>query len=443
MEIIMKKIIIPALTAMFLLTSCYEKLLFGEGWVDPNPPTEENGPGQDNTEMEDLPDEGKVVKSDIFIAAKENYNYYRIPAIIQTKKGTLLAFCEARNTQPDFYNEKTFPNVPIQSGTSKDTGDIDLVVKRSEDGGATWSDLQVLYNDQHNTCGNPAPVIDQETGRIILFWCWQRYPSKLNSDLINNISDGHTRRVMYSYSDDDGLTWTGPFDVTPSVKEADMNWYATGPCHAIQKQSNPYKGRIIIPANHRPKSSVDGNQNYTHCIYSDDHGKTWKMGGKTAVGGNESCIVELGDGNIMTMMRVAGSDVNVKNRAYSISKDGGDTWGEFTVVPSLIDPGCQGSVSNWFENGKPSNTLLLSNCCHKSSRSNLCISVSLDNGANWNMVKQVWEGRAAYSDILVLGDGSVCVMYEYGSGLFGKANPNEKIGFIRYPASIVRSELGI
>ena len=93
---------------MFLLTSCYEKLLFGEGWVDPNPPTEENGPGQDNTEMEDLPDEGKVVKSDIFIAAKENYNYYRIPAIIQTKKGTLLAFCEARNTQPTSIMKRPF-----------------------------------------------------------------------------------------------------------------------------------------------------------------------------------------------------------------------------------------------------------------------------------------------------------------------------------------------
>jgi len=437
----MKKIIIPVLTVMFILSSCYEELLFGEGWVDPNPPAGENGPAQDNTEMEPLPDNGEIVKSDIFTAARENYNYYRIPALIQTKKGTLLAFCEARNTEPDFYNAATFPNAPVGSG--KDTGDIDLVVKRSEDGGATWSELQVLYNDQHNTCGNPAPVIDQETGRIILFWCWQRYPSKLNSDIISNIPDDHTRRVMYSYSDDDGLTWTGPIDLTPSVKEADMNWYATGPCHAIQKQTNPYKGRIIIPANHRLKSSVDKNHNYSHCIYSDDHGKTWKLGGKTAVGGNESCIVELGDGNIMTMMRVAETDVNVKNRAYSISRDGGDTWGEFKVVESLIDPGCQGSVANWFEGGKPSNTLLVSNCCHKSSRSNLCISVSLDNGANWNMVKQVWSGRAAYSDILVLGDGSVCVMYEYGSGMFGKANPNEKIGFVRYPASIVKSELGI
>lgn len=441
----MKKIIIPALAAMFLFTSCYEKLLFGEGWVNPNASTEDTEPGQDNTEMNPLPDEGKVVKADIWTAAKENYNYYRIPALIQTKKGTLLAFCEARNTKPDFYDANTFPNVPVQSGTSKDTGDIDLVMKRSEDGGATWSEMKVLYNDQHNTCGNPAPVVDQETGRIILFWCWQRYPSTLKSDLINTISDGHTRRVMYSYSDDDGLTWEGPFDITPIAKEADMNWYATGPCHAIQKQSNPYKGRILIPANHRPKGSVDGNQNYSHCIYSDDHGKTWKLGGKTAVGGNESCIVELGDGSIMTMMRVASVDLNatVKNRAYAISNDGGDTWGEFTLVPSLIDPGCQGSVSNYFENGKPSNTLLLSNCSNKSSRSNICITASLDNGKNWNMVKQVWSGRGAYSDIIVLGDGSVCVLYEYGSGLFGTANPNEKIGFVRYPASIVRSELGI
>ena len=443
MRSFMKKIIISALTAIFVFTSCYDKLVFGEGWVNPNPPTEEDTPSVDNTEMGQLPDNGKEVKADIFIAAKENYNYYRIPALVQTKKGTLLAFCEARNTQPDFYNAATFPNTPIQSGTSKDTGDIDLVVKRSEDGGATWSELQVLYNDQHNTCGNPAPVVDQETGRIWLFWCWQRYPSKLNSDIISNISDGHTRRVMYSYSDDDGLTWTGPVDVTPVVKEADMNWYATGPCHAIQKQTNPYKGRIIIPANHRPTSSVDKNQNYSHCIYSDDHGKTWKLGGKTAVGGNESCIVELGDGSIMTMMRVSANDVNVKNRAYSISTDGGDTWGEFTVVPALIDPGCQGSVSNLFENGKPSNTLVLSNCYNSSKRSNLCISLSLDNGKNWNMVKQVWSGRAAYSDIVVLGDGSVCILYEYGSGLFGTANPNEKIGFVRYPASIVKKELGL
>ena len=86
-------------------------------------------------------------EEDLFVSGRDGYHTYRIPAIVVTTKETVLAFCEGRKDD------------------RSDTGDIDMIVKRSTDGGMTWSEANIIWDDGANTCGNPCPVVDRETGR--------------------------------------------------------------------------------------------------------------------------------------------------------------------------------------------------------------------------------------------------------------------------------------
>lgn len=408
---------------MTVLSSCEDKLVFGSDYVKP---------ATDEPQVEI-----DKISAQVFTAGKDNHIYFRIPALIETKSGKLIAFCEARNTKADFYegNEAMFPCTPTGSATSKDVGDIDLVMKASKDGGKTWLPMVTIADDAYNTCGNPCPVVDAVTGRIHLFWCWQKFGT--DSGLFPAISDGHNRRVMYSFSDDDGDTWSTPKDLTQSLKKSDWSWYATGPCHAVQVKTGRYKGRLVIPCNHRDNNNTD---NYSHCVYSDDNGATWILGGSTGIGGNESCIAELEDGRLMTNVRSVG--LVSKNRASAVSADGGASWSDFTSHEELLDPGCQGSLINYEKDGKPSSTLILSNC-HAEGRSNLCLSKSTDNGKTWSTEYVVWKDRAAYSDLCQTSDGSLAVIFECGYGMFGRPNPNEQISFMRITNNSVASVLGI
>ncbi|MCI2081828.1 MAG: glycoside hydrolase [Bacteroidales bacterium] len=432
--------IVSSLLAISVLTlsfSCDDWKFKGSG--------ESNGTDTTSVTKKDtgklaLPDDGKLVASTAYESGTDDHVYYRIPALIETPKHALLAFCEARNTKADFYegNESQFTVTPV--GSSKDRGDIDLVFKRSEDGGATWSNMQTIVDDKQNTCGNPVPVVEQSTGRIYLFWCWQSYPSSpVTSDLVSS-ADGkaRSRRVFYCYSDDDGKTWSSQADASPALAATGWSWIATGPGHGIQKSEAPHAGRLVIPANHRENGNTD---NYSHCYYSDDKGKTWHISGNTDLGGNESQIAELENGDLLINMRLADYDADM--RASSLSTDGGTTWETMKLNSDLPDPGCQGSVSNYLSDGKPSETLLLSNVKSANVRSNLCISKSTDCGTTWTKAYTVYSSRAAYSDLIVLSDGSVAVLYEYGNGKYGKANPNEYIGFIRIPKSLTGTLLGI
>lgn len=438
----MKKTLLLIATAL-VCVSCFDELEFGADWK-PEDKTEPVPEPEQQFKVNSFPDDGKVVKSTVFEAGTDNHIYYRIPAMVEAKDGSILAFCEARNTKADFYegNESKFEGIPVfQQGSSKDSGNIDVVLKISSDGGATWGPMTTLFDDGNNTCGNPCPVLDHFTGRIWLFWCWQKNGSQ-ESTYFPSILDGHTRRVLYTWSDDNGKTWAPHVDATSSLKEKGWTWYATGPCHATQVMTGTFKGRLIIPCNHRDAANV---HNYSHCCWSDDHGATWQLGGSTAVGGNESCITELSDGSVMTSMRIASDDmpegVNAKCRAFSRSTDGGASWGTFDRVETLIDPGCQGAVFNYHDKGNPTATLLLSNCHHSTTRKAMAISVSKDDGKTWTTPYSVYDSRAAYSDLFVLSDGSVCVFYENGYGKYGTINPNEIISFHRIPASKVASEL--
>src|SRR5262249_32705466 len=161
----------------------------------------------------------------VFRSGADGYHTFRIPAVIVSPRGDLLAFCEGR-----------------KNGRS-DTGDIDLVMRRSSDGGKTWSPLAVVWDDAGNTCGNPCPVVDAGTARICLVRRWTH--GKGRQKQISEGTGKASPRVFVSSSDDDGKTWATPADTTATAKGNDWTWYATGPGNAIQVQRGKYKGRLV------------------------------------------------------------------------------------------------------------------------------------------------------------------------------------------------------
>ena len=327
-----------------------------------------------------------------------------------TAKGTLLAFAEGRKN------------------SSSDTGDIDLVMKRSEDNGKTWSDLIVLRDDGLNVCGNPAPVQDRKTGKIFLLSTWN-LGSDREPDIIKSKSLD-TRRVFVMVSSDDGKTWSEAKEITSSVKQDNWTWYATGPCHGIQVLKGKYRNRLVIPCDHIEAIT---EKYYSHIIFSDDNGKTWQLGGTTQQDQvNECAVAELSGGRLMLSMR--NYDRTQKTRKISVSDDGGATWGNIRSDPSLIEPVCQASLLTYSLPGKRKpGIMLFTNPASENSRVNMTLRISYDEGATWPVSKVLHEGPSAYSDIVRLRSGDVGVLYEAG-----KKSPYEGIVF-----EVVSKSLGI
>ncbi|HNR42833.1 MAG TPA: sialidase family protein [Bacteroidales bacterium] len=322
----------------------------------------------------------------LFESGTNGYTTFRIPAIITTIKGTLLAFAEGRKN------------------SSSDTGDIDLVMRRSDDNGKTWSDLIVIWDDKDNVCGNPAPVQDVVTGKIFLLSTWN-----LGSDNEPDIIKGKsmdTRRIFLLISSDDGRTWSEPSEITGSVKQTNWTWYATGPCHGIQVREGKYRNRLIIPCDHIESVT---ERYYSHVIYSDDNGSTWHLGGTTPQDQvNECSVAELADGRLMLNMR--NYDRIRKTRKVSVSTDGGISWSDIYPDPFLVEPVCQGSLLA--HNKKK--ILLFSNPADEISRVRMTLRVSSDQGKTWAHSRVLHEGPAAYSDITILRSGRVGCLFEMG-----------------------------
>jgi len=319
---------------------------------------------------------------DVFESGKEGYHTFRIPALLLTPKGTLLAFAEGR-----------------KNGRG-DSGAIDLVIKRSADGGKSWSGLKVVASDGVNTVGNPCAVLDRVTGRIWLLLT-RNGGGDSERDIIAGKAKG-TRTVLVCSSDDDGMSWSKAVDITASVKPADWTWYATGPGVGIQLRS----GRLLIPCDHR----VLGAAKYrSHVIFSDDHGKNWKLGGVVGEDVNECQAVELGDGSVMINMR---SYRGKGCRAVAISKDGGETWGTILDDERLVEPNCQGSLVRFAGDERHQPFLVFCNPASQRKRERLTLRVSGDEGRTWPVAKVLDEGSAAYSSLAIMPDLSVGCLYE-------------------------------
>lgn len=258
----------------------------------------------------------------VFSCGDEGHKSYRIPSIIKTTKGTLLASCEGR-----VHN-------------AHDAGDINLVMKRSTDHGKTWSKL-TMVRDIKQTAGNPCPVVDQETGRIVMVFC------EMDHHEAHVMQGKSKRRAFTTYSDDDGLTWSDPVNITKSANpNGDYNWLASGPGVGIQIQQGKHKGRLVIPFAHSIKTQYG-----VHTIYSDDKGKTWAPSQRIEGGCNESQLVELSDGRLMLNMRMQQNGKGFRGISYS--EDGGENWTALTYDDELNDPTCQASIIRYDLNGRP------------------------------------------------------------------------------------------
>jgi len=338
---------------------------------------------------------------EVFKSGREGYNNYRIPAVVVTRKGTLLAFCEARRRDSD-------------------TGDIDLILKRSSDGGRTWSKQIVIWDDGPNTCGNACPVVDRTTG-IVWLLLTHNQGQDGEREIAQKRSKG-TRTVWVCKSEDDGVTWSKPMDITKTSKKSDWGWYATGPGVGIQLQSGPQAGRLLIPCNHTvqpdEKNQSDRFEYGDHVIYSDDHGRSWELGGVVpALKIDEPQVAELDDGSIMMNMR---SHFGKGLRAVSLSKDGGQSWGEIWHEKALIEPDCQASFLRYTRRPRNrKNRLLFSNPAsnkkNDAGRVNMTVRLSYDEGKTWPVSKQIYSGPSAYSCLTVMPDMTLGCLYERGN----------------------------
>ena len=337
----------------------------------------------------------------VFAAGDGEYHTYRIPSVVVAPKGTVLAFCEGR-----------------KAGRG-DAGNIDLVLKRSTDGGKTWGKTQVVWDDAANTCGNPCPVIDAKTGTI-----WLLMTHNLGTDTEAMIVSGKAkagRTVWVTSSTDEGATWAKPVEITKAVKKPEWTWYATGPGVGIQLKS----GRLLIPCDSK---SDGGKVRESHVITSDDGGKTWKLGGVVGPDCNECQAVELADGSVMLNMRTYRRD---NRRLVAVSTDGGETFTKPVADAALVEPVCQASILRLpGEKGG----ILFSNPA-STRREKMTVRLSRDEGKTWPIAKELHAGPAAYSCLVVLPNGEVGCLYERGD-----KSPYETITFARFPREWLAGE---
>ncbi|WP_372347302.1 exo-alpha-sialidase [Streptomyces sp. KL116D] len=354
-----------------------------------------------------------------FRAGDDGYASFRIPAVVRTTDGTLLAFCEGR------------------VGSREDFGDIDVVVRRSVDGGRTWGPLRVAAANGRDLAGNPAPVV-LPSGRVLLVHV--RNAAAATEDAIRRgrvpAADG--RRVWVTHSDDSGLTWAPAREITDRVKRPDWRWYATTPGHALLTR----EGRIVVPANHSlPPAGTDngteGRYNGGHCLLSDDDGATWRIGyvddnTDGYVNANETTAAQLPDGRLYFNTRNDSPAPGTRADAHSV--DGGEHLVKpFRPQAGLVGPVVEGSLLQLDEPGDP-DVLLYAGPADPGFRALMTVRRSLDGGVTWQPAHTVDGLPAAYSDLVRVDPATVGLLHETGD-----FSAYETITFRRIPvASLTR-----
>lgn len=347
--------------------------------------------------------DGVPGRVDVFVEGDGGFAAYRIPGLVVTARGTVLAYCEARKFTP------------------ADRGEIEIHLRRSTDGGRTWeAPRQIAHlgprlprnphmpedkrgkdmgGPEQQTVNNPMLIATRE-GPVHLVYCVEYM------------------RVFHARSDDDGVTWSPPVEITATFDrfrdEIDWQAVATGPGHGLQLRG----GRLLVPAwmatyEREPKPPL---RRACGVVYSDDDGATWQRGDLTGFAGNESILAELSDGRVLLSAR---NGDRRNRRLVMVSADGATRWGESRFVDDLWEPGCMaGLVAHPGVPGEGRPLLLHSSPRttrreHR-ERKDLTIHLSSDDGRTWSVRRLLQPGPSAYSDLAVLSDGTVLCLFESG-----------------------------
>ncbi|SEG89303.1 sialidase-1 [Actinacidiphila yanglinensis] len=357
----------------------------------------------------------------VFTSGADGYAVYRIPAVVRTARGSLVAFAEARDS-------------------SSDSARTVVVARRSSDGGRTWGDQAVVAGDGSNTHGNPSPVVDPRTGRLILLTCTNGAGVTEAEIMAGQAAAQDGRRVWVQASTDDGLTFSPPREITDATKHPDWRWYATGPGHAIALDRGPYRGRLVAPANHStppPAGSTDVGTEAKyyggHCLLSDDGGTTWRIGfvddaPDGAINANETAVAQLPDGTVYFNARNQnGTAPGV--RVDARSQDGGAHLDQpYAPQVQLAGPVVEGSLLQ--PDGGP---LLFAGPADPSARADMAVRASTDGGRTWTAVDTLTQLPAGYSDLVQTGPDEVGLLYETGT-----ATAYDRIAFARLPLHALR-----
>jgi Neuraminidase (sialidase) len=356
-------------------------------------------------------EEPSLEKKDLFEANTGGYAHYRIPGLVATRKGTLLAYCEARK------------------GSRSDWGTIDILIRRSADGGKEWGPPRKLVTPPKDatknpvalarglarpdevTINNPVAIADRRTGAVHFLYCVEY------------------ARCFTIRSDDDGETFTEPVEITSAFDqfrpEYDWKVLATGPGHGIQLSS----GRLIVPV--WLSTGTGGHAHWPSAvsvIYSDDQGKSWRRGDIVVAHPNpanpsETAAVELADGRVMLNIR---HESEPRLRGVSISPDGVTGWSQLRFDRALPDPVCFGSLVRLSKRPEADKDRILFVNPHNATgreRRNLTVKMSEDEGLTWPVSRSIEPGTGGYADLAVGPDGMISCLYERGSAGGGSTNP--------------------
>lgn len=339
-------------------------------------------------------------KSVLFEEQTDGFTLYRIPGIVVTAKGTVLAYCEARKF------------------SVADRGEIEVHLRRSTDGGRTFSHpVQVAHlgprlprnpvlppgkeakdmgGPDEQTVNNPVAIATR-SGRVHLIYFVEYM------------------RCFAMFSDDDGKTWSSPREITSALnsfrERIDWQAIATGPGHGIELSNV----RLVVPVWMSDYRSPGRTGKAAATIYSNDGGATWHAGELAIMGGGEANVVERSDGSVMLTAR-NGDPRN--RRLVAFSSSGYRKWSAPRIAKEIKEPGCMAGVTKHSANSDAPHGLLFSNVQttkrKHSARSNLTVHLSRDDGLSWPVSRTIESGPSAYSDLAVLPDGTVLCFYESG-----------------------------
>ncbi|MFJ9826466.1 exo-alpha-sialidase [Streptomyces sp. NPDC101160] len=339
----------------------------------------------------------------LFRSGTAGYGCFRIPTLVRTKSGTLLAFAEART-----------------SPSCADRGPIDTVVRRSTNDGRTWGPIRVVLSGSETdpeapyVRGNASPVADLVTGDVFLL--------SNSEDAV--ATTGDARMSWVQKSTDDGLTWGAP-QPAPRLTATGTGWFGTGPGHGIQLKEGPHAGRLLVGAYER----VSGTDARAGVLYSDDHGATWHAGatvnsyaedagGTPLAKPGEPTVAELPGGRVYVSAR---SPYDAGHRMHAVSEDGGTTVPKLSLTAGWTGPDVDASVLAPARTYRsvPGDLLLMSAPAHPTNRQEMRIRYSTDEGATWTnatggLLSAAAGDRAGYSDLAELSEGEFGLLYEGG-----------------------------